>query len=87
MDAERNEEQLVATLTHGDYRADIYSADLPGEFKVVYRNPDGSAVEEALLTGISTYHMREPDILQRLGELSEGAAPSSQPDLGDPGEY
>ncbi|MBV9156826.1 MAG: hypothetical protein JO097_11240 [Acidobacteriaceae bacterium] len=87
MEAERKETRQVATLNHGDFKADIYSTELPGEFKVVYRNPDGSEIEEALLTGISTYHMREPDVLKRLEELSRGAQPSSQPDLGDPGEY
>jgi hypothetical protein len=81
------EEQLVGTLRHGKYSAEIFSTSLPGEFKVVYRDPEGGALEEAPLTGISTYKQREGEISRHLQQLAHGAAPAEQPDLGDPGEY
>jgi hypothetical protein len=39
------DEQLVRTLTRGDWTAEIYSLSLPGEFDVVYRNIQGNEVE------------------------------------------
>ena len=81
------DEQSVATLTLGNFKAEIFSTNIPGEFKVVYRDGSGKQVEEAPLTGISTYKQREPEILDRLRQLSEGARPESTPDLGDSGEY
>lgn len=79
--------QLVDTLTNGDVRADIYSTSLPGEFKVIYRDSAGKQLEEVLLTGISSYKQREPEILGRLQQLQEGAPARRTPDRGDPGEY
>lgn len=79
--------ELVATLTHEDWKAEVYSLELPGEFKIVYISKDGKPVEEAQLTGISSYHQRESEILQRLGELAGGAKPNKVPELGDSGEY
>ena len=81
------DEQLVGTLTQGDYKADVYSTSLPGEFRVVYQDGGGRVLEEAPLTGISTYRQRETEILQRLGDLKEGRPPQSTPDQGDAGEY
>ncbi len=81
------EEQLVGTLTHANYKAEIFSTSMPGEFKVCYQDPGGRSIEEAPLTGISTYKQRESEIADRLKQLSEGAQPSAAPDLGDPGEY
>ena len=80
-------EQLVGTVTHGNVKADIYSLDLPGEFKVIYRDSTGAPIEETPLTGISTYKQREPEIFERLRQLSEGARPRATPDRGDAGEY
>lgn len=79
--------ELVATLTHDDFKAEIYSLNVPGEFRVVYSSPGGEMLEELPLTGISSYHQREPEIMARLHQLSKGAEPSSNPDRGDPGEY
>ena len=79
--------QLVDTLTRGDLKAEIYSTDLPGEFKVIYRDADNTELEEILLTGISTYKQREAEIRERLGQLNEGARPHKIPERGDPGEY
>ena len=81
------EGELVATLNYGDFKADVYSLTVPGEFKVIYRDGSGNAVEEVPLTGISTYKQREPEIMSRLKELSEGAKPRTNPYLGDSGEY
>lgn len=79
--------QLVDTLTYADLRADIYSMELPGEFKVIYRDSSGNQLEEVPLTGISSYKQREPEILARLRALSEGAQTRRTPDRGDAGEY
>lgn len=79
--------QLVETLSDGDFKANIYSLSMPGEFRVVYRDAAGGVLEEALLTGISTYKQRQPEILDRLHQLAHGAEPSPNPDRGDPGEY
>lgn len=81
------EARLLTSFDYEGWKADIYSADLPGEFKVAYRNAEGKTVEEAPLTGISTYHQRSREILDRLKALAEGAAPAKVPDRGDWGEY
>jgi hypothetical protein len=81
------EEVLVGTLSYEGYRADIFSTSIPGEFKLFYHDPSSKVIEEAQLTGISSYRQREAEILERLKQLSQGAKPSPVPDLGDPGEY
>lgn len=79
--------ELVATLTHNGFKAEVYSLSIPGEFKVVYSSPGGEMLEESPLTGISSYKQREPEIMARLHQLSKGAKPAANPDRGDPGEY
>jgi hypothetical protein len=79
--------QLVGTLSYGDFKADIYSTSAPGEFKIIYHDASGNPIEEAPLTGISTYKQREAEILDRLRQFSEGAQPAKTPYLGDAGEY
>ena len=69
------EGEVVATLTHDDFKAEIYSLNIPGEFKVVYSSPGGETIEEQTITGISSYHQREPEIMTRLHDLSRGATP------------
>ncbi len=81
------DEQLVGTLKHGEYKADIFSTSMPGEFKVLYQDPSGKTLVEAPLTGISSYRQRESEILDRLKRLSEGVKPPDTPDQGDSGEY
>lgn len=81
------DEQLVGTLDYLDYKAEVYSTAIPGEFRVVYLDSSGQVLEEAPVTGISTYHQRESDIVDRLRQLKEGAHPQKTPDLGDSGEY
>jgi hypothetical protein len=79
--------QLVNTITYADLHADVYSTNVPGEFKVIYRDSAGNELEEAPLTGISSYKQREPEILTRLQQLSQGARTQEPPDRGDAGEY
>ena len=81
------DEQLIGTLTYSGYKAEIYSTNLPGEFKVSYQDPGGKQLEEAPLTGISSYKQRETEIMERLKQLAGGAATNPRPDLGDAGEY
>lgn len=81
------DEQLVGTVSYKDFKAEIYSSSVPGEFKAVYKNPSGERLEEAPLTGISTYHQREAEIVDRLRQFSEGAKPAQTPYQGDAGEY
>jgi hypothetical protein len=81
------EEQLVGTVCHGEYKAEIFSTSLPGEFRVIYCDPNGNVLEEAPLTGISSYKQREAEIARHLQKLAHGAEPPSVPDRGDSGEY
>ncbi len=81
------EEQLVGTVTHGQFKAEVFSASMPGEFKVVYQDPAGKTLEEAPLTGISSYKQREQEIHDRLRVFAEGGEPMDTPDQGDAGEY
>jgi len=81
------EEQLVGTLTHSEYKAEVFSTSLPGEFRVVYRDSQGKPVHESMLTGISSYRQREHEIMDQLSELAHGVPASRTPDLGDAGEY
>ena len=81
------DEQLVGTLTHGEYKAEVFSTAMPGEFKVCYQDPSGKAIEEAPLTGISSYKQRELEITQRLQQLADGEPPAKTPYQGDSGEY
>ncbi len=80
-------EQLVGTVTYGEYKADVFSTAMPGEFKVIYQDPSGKTLVEAPLTGISSYRQRESEIAQHLKQLSEGGTAPATPDQGDPGEY
>lgn len=81
------DEQLVDTLTAGEYKAEVFSCRLPGEFRIVYQGPDNVTLEEGMLAGISSYKQRESEIVERLRQLSEGDPPRTVPDLGDAGEY
>lgn len=79
--------QMVGTLNYQDWKAEIYSTSVPGEFRVVYLDPSGTEMEEAPLTGISTYKQREGEIIDRLRQFSTGAKPDKTPYQGDAGEY
>ena len=77
----------MATLTRSGWTADIYSMSMPGEFEVVYRNGQREEVERATVTGVSSYHQREEEILTRLEQLRTGDRSAPKPDLEDAGEY
>jgi len=79
--------QLVDTISYAGFSAEVYSTNLPGEFKVIYRDSIGNQLEEAPLTGISSYKQREPEIWDRLRQLREGESVPRVPDRGDAGEY
>ena len=81
------DELLVGELHYQDLKAEIYSSSVPGEFKVKYMDGSGKPIEEAPLTGISTYKQREGEIIDRLRQFSEGAKPAETPYQGDAGEY
>jgi uncharacterized protein (DUF2249 family) len=80
------EEQLVHTYTRKGWTAEVYSLSMPGEFQVVYRDNGGREVERVTITGVSTYHQREEEILDHLGQLQTGA-PTDKTKFQDPGEY
>ena len=79
--------QLVGTLTYGDFKAEVFSTNMPGEFRVAYQDASGKTMEEAPLTGISSYKQREGEIKERLQALADGTPPARTPDQGDAGEY
>lgn len=81
------QEELVGTLLHGDYKAEIFSTSMPGEFKVVYLDPEGKTLDEVPLTGISTYKQRESEIAEQLQKLAHGDPAPEMPERGDAGEY
>jgi hypothetical protein len=81
------DEQLVRTITRGDWTAEIYSLSMPGEFEVMYRNSQGNEIERVTLTGVSSYHQREAEIITHLEQLEKGDLSAAKPDLEDAGEY
>ena len=70
------DEQPIRTLTFASYKADVYSTNYPGEFRIIYVDGLGNALEEMSLTGISTYRQRESEIVSRLRQLHESAESS-----------
>lgn len=80
------EEQLVHTYTREGWTAEVYSLSMPGEFQVVYRDAGGREAERVTITGVSTYHQREEEILGHLEDLQTGA-PTDRTKLQDAGEY
>jgi hypothetical protein len=80
------DEQLVGTLRYENYKADIFSTS-PAEFRIVYSDPGGKTLEVAPLTGVSTYHQREAEIMEHMRALKTLGDKAPESDLGDPGEY
>ena len=77
----------IATLTSGDYKAEVYSSELPGEFKIRFLDGAGNLLEETTMTGVSTYRQRESEILEHLQSLMVGAGTAPPVNLSSPGEY
>lgn len=80
------EEQLVHTYTREGWTAEVYSLSMAGEFQVVYRDGGGREVQRVTITGVSTYHQREEEILCQLEDLQTGV-PADNSKLQDSGEY
>jgi hypothetical protein len=76
----------LAVLDNGKCKAEIYETALPGQFTVRYVDVKGATICEEPLSGVSSYHQREREILDRLQQLCEGEKPKSAV-LADPGEY
>ena len=81
------DEQLVGTLTHGAFKADVYSTERPGEFRIRYHGRDGQAIEDVPLTGVSSYKQREDDIIAHLRDLEQLGTNAPKANLADAGEY
>ena len=81
------DQQSVATFEYSGLKAEVYSCDLPGEFKIIFQDASGKTIEETPLTGVSTYRQREGEIMERLRQLSEGKTSAPPPDLASSGEY
>lgn len=79
-------DKALATLRQGDCTATILNGQMPGEFSIVYRDAGDNVLAQDKLTGVSTYHQREEEILTRLKNLCEGRGEDA-PDLADSGEY
>ncbi len=77
---------LLTTLTQGDFKVEIFSSDLPGEFTLRFLDGAGQLLEESKLSGVSSYRQREPEIMQRLQAFAGGVEPPPS-DLASAGEY
>ncbi len=80
------ESSLLTTLTEGEFKVEIFSSDLPGEFTLRFLDGGGQLLEESKLSGVSTYRQREPEIMQRLQAFARGTQPPPS-DLASAGEY
>jgi hypothetical protein len=63
------------TLTHGGYKAEGFSLNIPREFRVAYQKSSGETVVGDILADISSYKQREHEIEDRVRQLAEGVAP------------
>ncbi len=81
------DDQPVGSFEYSGLKAEVYSSNLPGEFRIVFRDASGNTLEETPLTGVSTYRQRETEIMERLRQLSEGKDTAPSPDLTSAGEY
>jgi len=76
----------LAKLERGSCKAEIYETALPGQFIVRYSNLAGDTLAEEQLSGVSSYHQREGEIIGRLESFCSGEPPKSA-QLADSGEY
>ena len=77
----------LATIEGGGCSAEIYEQAMPGQFTILYRNAAGEVLEEAELTGVSTYRQRESEIKDHLAQICAGLKPSDPDALAAAGEY
>ncbi len=77
----------IATLERHGCKAEIFEQALPGQFTITYKNAKGEVVEEAELTGVSTYRLREAEIKEHLEQICAGLPAPPPEELSDAGEY
>ena len=77
----------IATIERHGCKAEIYEQALPGQFTIVYRSASGEVLEEAELTGVSTYRQRESEINDHLEQICAGLNPPPPEEMADSGEY
>jgi hypothetical protein len=77
----------LATIEGRGCTAEIYEQALPGQFTIIYRSEAGEVLEEAELTGVSTYRQREAEIRDRLDQICAGMQPKDPDALSASGEY
>jgi hypothetical protein len=78
----------IATIERHGCKAEIYEQALPGQFTILYRSAAGEVLEQAELTGVSTYRQREAEINDHLEQICSGLNPPPPPEaLADSGEY
>ena len=82
-----SENEPIATLTSGAYKAEVYTCALPSEFIIRFVDGSGTVLEQIDMTGVSTYRQRESEIMDRLRILESGAKPPEPTDLAAAGEY
>ncbi len=80
-------DEPIATLTSGTYRAEVFACALPSEFIVRFYDGASVLLEQIDLTGVSTYRLREAEIMDRLRTLEAGGTPPEPTELAAPGEY
>lgn len=78
---------VIATIQHEGCTAEIHEQPLPGQFTILYKSASGEVMEEAELTGVSTYRQREVEIHKHLEQLCEGQRAAASDALESPGEY
>lgn len=76
----------IGTVTAGSWKAEVYENSLPGDFTVRYLDPSGHIALEEPLSGVSSYHQRQGEIVDRLKKLQEGLT-GDDANLADSGEY
>lgn len=77
----------LATIEGRGCSAEIYEQSLPGQFIILYRSSAGDVLEEAELTGVSTYRQREAEIRDHLDQICAGLQPKDPDALSSAGEY
>ncbi len=80
-------ETPLATIEGSGCSAEIYEQALPGQFTVLYKSAAGEVLEEAELTGVSTYRQRESEIRDHLDQICAGLRPKDPDALASSGEY
>jgi hypothetical protein len=78
---------VIATIEHDGCTAEIHEQAMPGHFTILYKTASGEVMEEAELTGVSTYRQRQVEIHEHLEQLCAGRRVAPSEALKNPGEY